>query len=710
MTATFGKLDHQELVLEPGLNVIHAPNEWGKSTWCAFLIAMLYGLDTRARTTQTALADKEHYAPWSGRSMSGRMDLCWKGRDITIERRTRGRTPMGDFSAFETDTGLPIPELTAANCGQTLLGVEQSVFRRAGFIRLADLPVNQDEALRARLNALVTTGDESGDGEKLAKKLKELKNTVRYNRTGLLPQAEAEVQRLETALDELDELENQEIQTERRLKEEEKLLKDLENHQAHLEADEAREDAARVEKARQDRDRELAELERLEGLCSRLPGREEAEGKLQELKDFGARWNQALLDQQKLPKNPLPPAAPEILAGMDPQEGRKMVQTDGEKWKKLKKQNFLLPLILGGVAWAAAIVLLLMGHSLVAVIGIAAGIAAVILWILGEKNRKQGLAALVKKYGAAGPEAWKERAEAYLLESIRYREQTGLVRKARADMDARFAALEQQKQALCGNQTPEKAQEVWLEVLKRWDTLEDARRNARGAEAHFADLSAVVRTGTAPETADSLSLSAGETQAGIQQSLRSIQNLHAQLGQLRGRMEALGRSGELRQALESEKLRIRKLEAVEAALTLAQETLNRASSELQRRFAPRIASRAQELMSAMTGGRYDRLRLDEDLSLQVGAGEENTLHTARWRSDGTVDQLYLALRLAVSEALTPEAPLVLDDALVRFDDTRAEAALAILAKEARTKQVILFSCQKREKEIVERLGLGSETE
>ena len=57
MTATFGKLDHQTLTLKPGLNIIEAPNEWGKSTWCAFLVAMLYGLDTRAKSTKSVLAD-----------------------------------------------------------------------------------------------------------------------------------------------------------------------------------------------------------------------------------------------------------------------------------------------------------------------------------------------------------------------------------------------------------------------------------------------------------------------------------------------------------------------------------------------------------------------------------------------------------------------------------------------------------------------------
>jgi uncharacterized protein YhaN len=50
MTATFGKLSHETLTLKPGLNIIEAPNEWGKSTWCAFILAMLYGIDTSSRS------------------------------------------------------------------------------------------------------------------------------------------------------------------------------------------------------------------------------------------------------------------------------------------------------------------------------------------------------------------------------------------------------------------------------------------------------------------------------------------------------------------------------------------------------------------------------------------------------------------------------------------------------------------------------------
>jgi hypothetical protein len=209
MSATFGKLEHATLELRPGLNVIEAPNEWGKSTWCAFLTTMLYGLDTSQRSKKDQLADKERYQPWSGAPMAGRIDLHWQGRDITIQRGPKGRVPMGAFRAFETDTGLPVPGLDGNNCGQVLLGVERSVFVRSCLIRSSDMPVTQDEDLRTRLNALVTTGDEHSGAEALGQRLRELRNRCQYHRKGLLPEAQATLATLEEELESRGRLEDQ---------------------------------------------------------------------------------------------------------------------------------------------------------------------------------------------------------------------------------------------------------------------------------------------------------------------------------------------------------------------------------------------------------------------------------------------------------------------------------------------------------------------
>ena len=116
MTATFGKLTRQTLQFDEGLNIIEAHNEWGKSTWCAFLMAMLYGIDTRQQTTKAALADKEHYMPWSGSAMTGQLDLMADGQPITITRSTaRANSPMGQFSAVYTGTGEAVPDLNGAD-------------------------------------------------------------------------------------------------------------------------------------------------------------------------------------------------------------------------------------------------------------------------------------------------------------------------------------------------------------------------------------------------------------------------------------------------------------------------------------------------------------------------------------------------------------------------------------------------------------------
>ena len=85
MSAVFGRLRNETLQLQDGLNIIEAPNETGKSTWCAFLTAMLYGINSRERDKAGFIADKNRYAPWDGSSMSGRLECHADGADLYLE-------------------------------------------------------------------------------------------------------------------------------------------------------------------------------------------------------------------------------------------------------------------------------------------------------------------------------------------------------------------------------------------------------------------------------------------------------------------------------------------------------------------------------------------------------------------------------------------------------------------------------------------------
>ena len=697
MTATFGKLEHETLTLEPGLNIITAPNEWGKSTWCAFLMAMLYGLDTRAKTTKTALADKERYQPWSGSPMSGRIDLNWNGRDITIERTTRRRVPLGEFKAYETESGLPVEELTAANCGSVLLGVEQTVFRRAGFIRFSDLPVTQDEALRRRLNALVTTGDDSGAADRLAASLKDLKNRCRYNRTGLLPQAEAQRDAIEEKLTELETLNTQCQKLKMRIDEVKDWLRQLYNHQqalAYAKMESGLNQIAQTREAVAGAERNLRALEEA---CASLPPQAEVETKVRELRAFRDQWNAIRAEERQAPTEPQKPELPNPFTGLTAEAARAMAREDARELTELSQSKMpLIFMIIGAMGLLAAGGLAYLTAYVFAVVAGGVGLLALIWGVIDRVTTRKKALAIVEKYGTADWKQWTAPISEYEQEMIAYGEALKLYQEVSSDLEVRLMVLRKKRDSLCGLQEPEEVLDFWQEAQRQWEQYDRTRAEAVTAKRHLEALNAVVKPVEKPTAPDNLTQNEAQTAQLLAECAAEQQRLQNRLGQYQGRMEIIGSAEDLRLQHKRVSDRIARLEDTYTALTIAQETLTQARSELQRRFAPRITQRAQELLGAMTDGRYQSLTMGEDFSLRASAEQEDVQWDAIWRSDGTIDQLYLALRLAVAEELTPDAPLVLDDALVRFDDTRMAAALGILRKMAENKQVICFTCQGRE--------------
>ena len=703
MTATFGKLENQTLTLQPGLNILSAPNEWGKTTWCAFLATMLYGLDTREKTTKTSLALKERYAPWSGSPMSGRIDLNWNGKDITIERWTKGRTPLGEFRAYETASGLEVPQLTGTNCGEMLLGVERSVFLRAGFVRLSDLQVTADDALRRRLNALVTTGDESGAGDTLAQKLKDLKNKVRYNRSGLLPQAEAQRSELQAKLTELQTLRSQSERLQSRRLEVDTQLAQLKNHHAALQHAAAMENIQRVEQAHMAAEIAAEAMARAEERCEGLLDRDTA---MQQLSRHAQLLQtQAALVQEwnALPPEPAMPQIPERYQGISPADAVAQAEKDALQYGDLetnKKQNNNIWLIYGGIAAVLALIAILVGNG-----GFwFAAIAAIVLGGLGVYlfNKQKAsqfesqMQQIFDRYPGISPNRWVEDAALYAEHQRQYDEMLQNALGLRRNIRKRMDAVEEELSSMMAGMSSQDFLLDRNQIIAAHDALTDARREQQRLAAHANALGSMVKKVQPPALPDSLTLSEAETEDGLAALDFELKQLQLRLGQYQGRMDALGSESALQQQLEAVHSRIEKLNQFYSALELAQGTLQDATAELQRRFAPRISQQAQEIFCQMTGGRYDRLNLQQDLSVNAASTEDVAMRSAQWRSEGTVDQLYLALRLAVARELTPHAPLVLDDALVRFDDTRHAAAMEILRREAENKQVILFTCQSRE--------------
>ena len=699
MTATFGKLEKATLSLKDDLHIIEAPNEWGKSTWCAFILAMLYGIDTRERTKTGSLADKERYTPWSGSPMAGRMDIDWNGRRVTIERSTKGRSIMGVFRAYETDTGLDVPELTAHSCGQTLLGVEKEVFKRAGFLRLSEMQVTDNEALRSRLNALVTTGDESGTADALAGSLRELKNRVRSNsKNGLLPQAEARRDDLEATLLQLHQLRGECESIRARQTQLSQQRSDLENHICALDHAESQAYHQKLYAARADHEAAQEKEKRLSSQCRELPPREVLQDNLGRLRTLRQRKDE--LRSQLPVSEPVMPASPAFFQGLTAEDALRLASTDAKVYRQTQEEaKKRLLEILGLILAVAGLPALLISHWTGILLCAVAVVAGITLWRVGFVSRKRAAEtakALSEKYSHIPTEQWESMARSYGENQTRYNEQLASYRAARHAEEQKAAALESELGEFTKGNTLSYWEQVWTDALSSLSALEEARRETLRTADLVQALESSRKEALPPKETDTLTLSRAETLQQLAQCNAHSHQLQLTLGQCQGRMEELGQEDVLRKELAQVQLRIARLNATLDALQLAQDTLVQATAQLQRRFAPQIARQALSYFGRLTGGRYDRLTLAADLTVHAGAQDESTLHEALWRSEGTVDQLYLALRLAVAEALTPDAPLILDDALVRFDDKRLAAAMKILKELAQSKQVILFTCQSRE--------------
>lgn len=205
MQGTFGTLDGEQLRLDTGLNIIYAPNESGKSTWCAFLRAMLYGIDTSQRARTGFVPDKQKYAPWSGKPMAGELELEQDGRCITIRRWTEAKSaPLRGFSAVYTGTDIPVPGLTAADAGEQLTGVSAEVFARTAFIGQGGLVVTGTPELEKRISAIVTSGEEASSYTEADAQLRAWLRRRRSGQHGALPELEGRITTVEEQLHRLE--------------------------------------------------------------------------------------------------------------------------------------------------------------------------------------------------------------------------------------------------------------------------------------------------------------------------------------------------------------------------------------------------------------------------------------------------------------------------------------------------------------------------
>ncbi len=141
-----------------------------------------------------------------------------------------------------------------------------------------------------------------------------------------------------------------------------------------------------------------------------------------------------------------------------------------------------------------------------------------------------------------------------------------------------------------------------------------------------------------------------------------------------------------------------------AAISLAIDTINELSADIHDSFGRELNKTISASTEKITNGSHKELFVDEQLNTTITAGVA-AVSLERF-SAGTIDQIYLALRLAVADMFfsNHNIPLIFDDTFAFYDDTRLEAAIQYLS-EQQPEQIIIFSCHDREANILRKKGI-----
>ena len=631
LTASFGKLNGESLELTDGLNVICAPNESGKSTWCAFIRAMLYGIDSAERQKAGHLPDKLRYAPWSGAAMQGEMELSAGGKDITITRTTKLKSaPMREFSAVYTGTSIPVEGLDAANAGEMLTGASREVFKRSAFVEQGSIVISSSPELEKRISAIVSTGDEDCSFTEADEQLRAWQRSRRYNRRGKLPELEERMAETKKRLAELDSLANESERLTQQLEQGRQNCRQLENA---------------ITESRKTARRDA--LSNLQNLRKELNAANEAHEKADDERDARRAALCGCVIGERLPD--------EVAAE---------VRADTEKCLELKEVSerrtspfaAVLLLILALAVIASAIFIVPTDFALYAFIaGGVLCLAALLLAIRYSKAKN------------AASDAGRQRR--ILLSKYKAEDERGI-------------------------------KSCYEEFLKLFDELSAAENEEKRTAQRLAEMR-TTQEKTEAKTLQELDFSGGDNEASqlsreLSAAQRSCDMLSARISEIKGRVDAMGDPLVLGSELNNMESLYAALQSEYDAIALAVDTLRAADADIQGRFSPELGKLAAHYMSVVTDGRYEGVLINRDFSAKTKLSGDTVPRETEYLSAGTLDLMYLAVRLAVCTLALPEnsaCPLILDDALVNFDAERTQQAMKLLREISKQRQVILFTCK-----------------
>ncbi len=674
----YGNLENKEINLKDKINIIHGANESGKSTLLNFIVSSFYGISKNKDGKE--LSDYDKYKPWNNEEFSGRIKYKLNNNEeYEVFRDFKKKNPkiynekLEDISnQFEVDkkdgnkffaeqTGIDKQMYTS-----TVVSMQEEV-------RLDDK--NQNILIQKIAN-LAGTGDDNISFKKVIAKLQEkIRDEIGTNKTTLKPIniIEKEVEEINKKIEEIKPQQNKKYNIDN---EKEEISKELEETQ--LEKTILLEIKENIDKETElFKEKEIKQNNKKENIL-KIEELEKGEKTLQQN-------NNEISEEINNIK--------EKIKSCQERKEELNANTEDTNKKRHKSNNFIY-IIVTVIMLAMSVIMAVMvkNYILTSIFGILT-IAGTVIFVTKtskerEKNNKKNIN-LNKQ---------KEEEVRNIDEKIdRLTKEIDAKENIEKELSNKIAMIKGQTILLEKNneQTNSKINEISEDIKK----LEEERDNQI-----LEKFSNKINNSKIRKLLESKNLK--EDLVNIEEKINNckikIKGLEIEENTILPQLDNLVN---LEERLEADKEEYKNLKRKEEAITKTIENLEEAYEEMKTTITPKFTTNLSSSIKTISNNKYNKVTINDENGMVVENSRGEYIEAGKL-STGTIDQLYLSLRLSMIDELSKESlPIILDETFAYFDNNRLENVIKYLNDELNNHQAIIFTCSNREKDILEKLNI-----
>ena len=682
----YGNIENKDINLEEGINIIHGANESGKSTLLNYIISIFYGISRNK--DGKALSDYEKYKPWNSNEFSGRISYKLEnGEKYEIFRDFNKKNPkiyndkLEDISdRFETDK----KDGSKFFIEQT--GIDKQMYLSTVVSTQEEVRLDEknQNMLIQKIANLAGTGEDNVSYKKALIKLQEkIRDEIGTNKTSQKPIniIEKEIVEINNKIVETEKYRNRkyEIDAEKEqilselkeLEQQKQILQELQNSMKSEE-----ETKNRLEIREKNRKDNIAKINELTNQTNTINAESE---RVQSAKNH-------LQDIIKGHKENIEKLNSEI---------EKIANEKEETQEKEKPSiSFIIITVVLAIALICSIILI-KNYIVSGILGVAI-IANIVFYVINKNKQKVNKAKLREKIN---------QEKQYKREKLENQKQQIIANVNTTEKE--LEKQEEEERQVNSELSMLKGQIILLEKNNEKITEEIEQDNKAIKEESNKNKQQIIEKYKDKNINDLLYIN--DYQNYISKIEETINNNRIRIKGLEIEYNTivpqLDEMVVLEEKREADKEKLAELREKESIINIAIENLMDAYEEMKTTITPKFTKNLSESIQKISSNKYNKVTINDENGMIIENNRGEYVEAIKL-STGTIDQLYLALRLSMIDELSKEnLPIILDESFAYSDNSRLKNMLQYLTSDLNNHQTIIFTCTDREQKMLEEMNI-----